>query len=281
MRLVSVHCLAIAAAALSTCLSQSAMAGQLPPKFVSAYRPAVERLKAAYTEVAVEGTLSVELPVELKSSQQAFTFRAIGERRRLDVTTTAQQGMGLKVGASEMSMATPSGSLNTYTNKESQFFDNARERKYDGVVEDIDRRSLMNLPYAFDSSGTILDMLLRSSVTVGSVKWIRAQGEPLVQITYQEQARYAGQSGIWNSTLTLSPQDGWALRSFTRTLSGSRPFTQRGQLEYASGPDGVPLVQSITVETSESSRIIRRESVAVGDVKFGDPGPGWFDSFAF
>lgn len=281
MRLVSLHCLAIAAAALSTCLAQLATAGQLPSTFVNVYRPAVERLKAAYTQVAVEGTLSVELPAERKSSQQSFTLRASGDQRRLDVTTTAQQGMGLEVGASVMSMATPIGSLNTYTNKNSQFFDNARERKYAGVVEDIDRRSLMNLPYSFDSSGTILDMLLRSSVKVGSVKWIRSQGEPLVQVTYQEEASHAGKSGLWNSTLTLSPQDGWALRSFSRILAGARPFSQRGQLEYASGPDGIPLVQAITVETTEGSRVIRRESISVGDVKFGDPGQGWFDSFAF
>ncbi len=281
MRLDSLHCLAIAAAALSTCLAQLATAGQLPPTFVSTYRPAVERLKAAYTKVSVEGTLSVDVPGEGKSSQQSFTFRASGDQRRLDVTTTAQQGMGLEVGASEMNMATPIGSLNTYKKAGSDFFDNARERKYAGVVEGIDRRSLMNLPYAFDSSGTILDMLLRSSVKVGSVKWIRAQGEPLVQVTYQEEARHAGRSGVWNSTLTLSPQDGWALRSFTRTLVGSQPYTQTGQLEYATGADGIPLVQSITVETTEGSRVIRRESVSVSDIQFGDPGQEWFDSFSF
>jgi hypothetical protein len=281
MRLVSMHLLAIAAAALSTCLAQLAAAGQLPQKFVSVYRPAVERLKTAYTDASIKGILNVELPREGKSSQQSFILRANGERRRLDLTTLAQQGMDLEVGATEMSMATPIGSLNTYTRPDSQFFENAQQRKYAGVVEHIDRRSLMNLPYALDSSGTVLDMLLRANVKVGSVKWIRSQGEPLVEVTYQEDARHTGQSGLWNSTLVLSPQDGWALRSFTRTLAGSRPFTQRGQLEYASGPDGLPLVQSIIVETAEGTRILRREAVSVEEVKFGDPGPGWFDSFAF
>lgn len=281
MRLVSMHCLAIAAATLSTCLAQLANAGQLPPTFISAYRPAVERLKAAYTEVSVKGTLSVEIPSEGKSSQQTFTFRANGDQRRLDVTTTAQQGMGLEVGGSELSMATPIGSLNTYKRAGSDFFDNAQERKYGGVVEGIDRRSLLNLPYAFDASGTILEMLLRSNVKVGSVKWIRVKGTPLVQVTYQENAKHAGQSGVWNSTLTLSPQDGWALRSFTRTLTGARPYTQSGQLEYGSGPDGIPTVQSIAVETTEGTRVMRRESVSVGDVEFGDPGREWFDSFTF
>lgn len=281
MRLVSMHGLAIAAAALSTCLAQLASAGQLPSTFVGVYRPAVERLKAAYTEVSIDGTLRVELPDQEKSSDQSFIFRAIGDRRRLDLTTTAQQGMGLKVGATEMNMATPIGSLNTYTNKGSQFFDNARERNYANVVQDIDRRSRLNLPYAFDSSGTILDMLQRATVKVGSVKWIRSGGEQLVQVTYQEQGRHAGQSGIWNSTLTLSPQDGWALRSFTRTLGGSRPYTERGELAYSSGPDGIPLIRSINVETSEGARVIRRESVSIGTVQFGDPGPEWFDSYEF
>ena len=182
MRLDSLHCLAIAAAALSTCLAQLAVAGQLPPTFVNLYRPAVARLQAAYTKATVEGTLSVDVPGEGKSSEQDFTFLANGEYRRLDLTTTAQTGMGLQVGATEMSMATPIGSLNTYKRAGSDFFDNAQERKYAGVVQGIDRRSLMTLPYAFDSSGSILDTLLRANVKVNSVKWVRVKGAPLVEV---------------------------------------------------------------------------------------------------
>ncbi len=282
MRRCSCHCLMIVAAVASMCLEQWAVAGQLPPTFVSVYRPAVERLRAAYTRVSVKGTLNVEIPAESKSSEQSFVFRAGGNQRRLDLTTTAQQGMGLEVGASEMSMATPIGSLNTYTRAGSQVFSDAQQRKYGSVVESIDRRALLNLPYSFDSSGTILDMLLRSNVKVLGVRWIRQQGEPLVEVSYQENARHAEQTGVWNSTLMLAPQDGWALRSFNRTLTANaRPVTMRGELQYVSGPEELPSIQAIRIETTEGSRVMRRELISINELRFGEPGREWFDSFTF
>lgn len=261
---------------------QFAHAGQLPQEFVNVYRPALERLRQAYGKVSVEGTLRVALPQEDKSSEQEFIFRADGKKRRLDVRTLAQQGMGLKVGASQMSMATPYGSLNTEMGSKSQFFDDAQQRPYSSVVAEIDEQSLLTYPYALDSPSTILDLLRSSAVKVNSVKWIRSQGQAMVQVDYLETGRHAGHSGNWTSTLVLSPNDGWALRSFIRTQSGgSERMSQRGELQYTSGEGGIPLVQSIDVETSRNNRVVRRESISVANVDFGSPEPYYFDSFSF
>ena len=256
--------------------------GQLPQEFVNVYRPALERLRQAYGKVSVEGTLRVTLPQEDKSSEQAFIFRADGKKRRLDVRTLAQQGMGLKVGASVMTMATPYGSLNTETGPKSKFFDNAQQRNYSGVVAEIDQQSLLNYPYALDYPSTILDMLQSTAVKVASVKWIRSQGQAMVQVDYSENGRHAGYSGNWSSTLVLAPTDGWALSSFSRNLSGgSDRVSQRGELQYSGGHEGVPLVQSIFVETSRGNRVVRRDGVSVTNISFGSPDPVYFDSFTF
>jgi len=261
--------------------SHFAHAGNLPQEFVNVYRPALDRLRQAYGKVSVEGNLRVALPQEDKSSEQTFVFRADGKKRRLDLRTLAQQGMGLKIGASVMTMATPYGSLNTETGPNSQFFDNAQQRKYAGVVAEIDQQCLLTYPYALDSPTSILEMLQTSAVRVASVKWIRSQGEAMVQVDYYEAGRHAGQSGNWNSTLILAPNDGWALRSFNRTLSGSDRVSQHGELRYTSGDASIPLVQSIFVETSRNNRVVRRENLSVTDVDFGSPDSYYFDSFSF
>ena len=257
-------------------------AGGLPPEFVNVYRPALERLRQAYGLVTVEGTLSTELPQEEKSSEQAFIFIADGRKRRLDLRTLSQRGMGLQVGASVMMMATPFGSLNTETRPNSKFFDDAQQRDYASVVTEIDQKSLLTFPYALGSPTTILDMLQASAVKVTKVKWIRRGGKAMVQVDYHESGRHVGHSGNWNSTLVLSPDDGWALRSFNRVLSGgSDRISQHGELQYSSGENGIPLVESIFVETSRGNHVARREGISVKSVDFTSPDPIFFDSFTF
>jgi hypothetical protein len=260
----------------------AAGAGELPQTFTSQYRPAVERLRQAYANVTAEGVVTIELPRDGKSSEQGFSLYTGGQYRRLDLKTLAQQGMGLKVGANLMQMATPNGSLNTETGPKSQFFDDAQETKYDQTVANIERGCLFNYPFALDSQTTILDMLRSPAVKVTGIKWVRADGKPLVRIDYVQEATHAGKNGKWNSTLLLAPSDGWALRSFSRTLGhGSSAHTQSGQLDYLPGPEGIPLVQSIRVETSEGGRLVRRQSVQASEVRLGKPDPEMFDSYAF
>lgn len=278
------RCRILRVCAILACLlvAVSAVAGELPQTFTSQYRPAVERLRQEYANITAKGLVKIELPRDTKSSEQSFAMRAGGESRRLDLKVVAQQGMGLTVGANVMRMATPVGSLNTETLPGHQYFDDAQQTDYDKTVVAIDRGCLLNYPYALDSQTTILDMLRSSAVKVTGVKWVRIKGQPLVQVDYLQSAAHAGRSGKWNSTLHLSPSDGWALRSFSRSLGqGHSALAQTGQLEYTSSPKGVPQVQSIRVETTEGGRPIRRQMVQVNTIEFGPPEPNSFTAFEF
>jgi hypothetical protein len=270
------------ALALALCCLLSSARGQLPREIVSQCRPALEKLREAYTHATFTGTLTVSLPREGKSRKQEFEMRASGQSRRLDLTTVAQQGMGLEVGAKLMQMATPQGSLNTVTGPKSDYFDDARETSYDDTVSQIDSGCLLNYPYSLDSSGTIVDALTKGGVKITAVKKIESLGEALVQIAYEENASHAGRSGTWKTRLVLSPSEGWALRGFTRTLgSGSSQVVQRAKISYSGAQDGIPLVQSIESETTDGGRPVKREAIDVSEVKLGDPDDYYFTSFAF
>jgi hypothetical protein len=259
-----------------------AACAQLPQELVSRYRPAVEKLRQAYTHATIEGTSILTYPGQDKSREQRFVMRAGGELRRLDVTTLRQQGMGLKVGGAEMRMATPWGSLSTYTAPGSTFFDDAKQIPYGDTVAQIDNASLLNYPYSLDSTGTILEMLLKPGVKVTSAKVFPSEGQQLVRINYQETASHSGRTGLWNASLVLSPDEGWALRGFTRTLGqGSGATTQRAKLTYSGSTDGIPNVQSIESETVVDRTPTQREAIQVSKIKFGDPDSYYFDSFAF
>lgn len=256
---------------------------QLPPDIVSQYRPAVEKLRKAYTHASFEGTSTLVYPRQQKSREQSFVMRAAGEKRRLDVTTLKQQGMGLQVGATEMRMATPYGSLSTYTAAGSQFFDNAQQTPYAETVAQIENGSLLNYPYSLNATGTILDMLLNPGVKVTSAKAFKSKGQELVQIDYEETAKHAGHTGLWKSSLVLSPAEGWGLRGFTRTSGhGSGAITQRAKLSYSGvNSDGIPLVQSIEAETLAGESSIQRETIGISKIKFGDPDDHYFGSYSY
>ncbi|MEX2315873.1 MAG: hypothetical protein WD669_01885 [Pirellulales bacterium] len=271
-----------AAAIACVWLIGTATGGDVPREIASQYRPAVEKLKQAYTHATVEGTASVAYPTKDKSRTQEFVMRAAGKYRRLDLKTTGQKGMGLRVGSTQMRIAAPQGSLLTTMDSGSKFFDDATETGYADTVSQIDNRSLLHFPYALDSSGTILDMLLNPSVKVTSVKKIKGEGKTVVQINYEETSRHEGHTGLWKSQLVLSPSDGWALLGFSRTLDGgSNPVTQRAKLTYSGFEDGVPLVESIQFESSEGGKSIRKESIDITEFKLGDPDDYYFTSFAF
>ena len=271
-----------AAVAIVWCGLFGAARAQLPQQIVSQYRPAVEKLRQEYTHASIEGTSMLAYPEQNKSREQRFVLRAGGELRRLDVTTLKQQGMGLQVGGTTMRMATPWGSLSTRTAPGSKFFDDAKQIPYGESVAQIDKASLLNYPYSLDSKGTILDMLLKPDVKVTSAKTFESEGQQLVKIYYQEMASHAGRTGLWKSSLVLSPDEGWALRGFTRTLGqGSDAITQHANLTYSGSTDGVPHVQSIESQTVEGGTPIKREAIQVSKCNFGDPDSYYFDSFSF
>ena len=256
---------------------------QLPRDIVSQYRPAVEKLRKAYTHASFEGTSTLVYPRQQKSREQSFVMRAAGEKRRLDLTTLKQRGMGLQVGATEMRMATPYGSLSSYTAPGAKFFDNAQQTPYAETVTQIDNGSLLNYPYSLSSTGTILDMLLRPGVKVTSATTFKSKGQALVQINYEETAKHAGHMGLWKSSVVLSPTEGWCLRGFTRTSGqGSDAITERAKLSYSGvNNHGIPLVQSIEAETLAGKSSIRQEAIGVSKIKFGDPDDYYFGSYSF
>jgi len=257
-------------------------AGELPPAFTAQYRPAVERLQAAYTRLSIWGSSTLTLPGQDRSRIQNFIMRADGDRRRLDIKTVQQLNMGLTVGEKVMAMATPFGSLITTTQPNHKFFDDAWETKYKDTVARIDSGCLMNYPYSLNSQGTVLDMLLSPAVKVTGMRNFKSGGLPMVEIKYEEHATHNGHSGRWVSSLVLSPSEGWALRGFTRTTgSGSHEIIQRASVTYSGEEDGIPLVQSITAETLRGGRATRQESIEVEDIDLGAPNNEHFMSEAF
>lgn len=276
------HLPRIAALALAICVSAPAARAQLPREIVSQYRPALEKLREAYTHASVSGTLAVSFPQTGKMRKQQFVMRADGQLRRLDTTTLAQNRMGLKIGGKLTRMATPWGSLSTYTAPGATFFDDARETPYADTVSEIDSGCLLNYPYSLDSDGTVLDTLLKPGVKVTAVDESESLGQALVQITFEETARYAGRMALWKTRLVISPSEGWALRGFTRTTGqGSNQVTQRTKLSYSGFEDGVPLVQSIEAETAEGTTPVKREAVEITEVKLGTPDGYYFGSYSF
>jgi hypothetical protein len=179
-------------------------------------------------------------------------------------------------------MATPYGSLSTTTAPGSEFFDGAQQTGYAETVAQIDNGCLLNYPYSLDGNGTILDMLLKPGVKVTSVKKIDSFGEPLVEIHYDETARHGGHTGLWKSSLVLSPKEGWALRGFSRSMGqGSDQITERAKLTYSGVENGIPMVASIQSETLKGAKSTRQESIEISDAKLGDPDDYYFTSFAF
>jgi hypothetical protein len=260
----------------------SASAGELPAAFTNQYRPAVEKLRQAYSTLTADGMVTVDYPRDSKSSDQNFEFRAAGESRRLDLTVVAQKNMGLTVGANLLRMATPSGSLNAETLPGHDVFDDAQQTGYDETVAAVNRGCLLTYPYALDSQTTILDMLHSSTVKVTGVKWVREQGRPLVQIDYVQEGTHTGKTGRWKSVIRLSPDDGWAARSFSHTLGqGHRAISQTGHLEYTTTPTGIPQVLAIHVETSEGGQLIRRQLVQVNSIDFSHPEKRSFTAYEF
>ena len=66
-----------AAAAIVWCGLFGAARAQLPPELVSQYRPAVEKLRQAYTHATIEGTSSLAYPGQDKSREQRMDWMAV------------------------------------------------------------------------------------------------------------------------------------------------------------------------------------------------------------
>lgn len=259
-------------------------AGEPPREFLQQYAPAVEKLRNFYTHATVFGTRKRELPQAGKSLEQQFVYRSAGAQVRLDVTTIANQGMGAKVGKSDMYMATGIGSLTTVRNPGSQVFDDARQLSYGDTRSRIESTCLLNYPYTFDSHATLYSFLQQPGVRAVQVKKIKRDDELLVKVSYSETAAREDRPTDWKSWFLLSPAEGWAIREYERsTGEGERMMTYRGTLTYEGAQDGVPLVKQIvtTQEQGPAHKCVVRESVMVSKIVPGDPAGHYFTAFDF
>ena len=240
--LVSVAVLAFA----SLVNSAPVIAQGLPADFVSAYGAALEVLQRTYTGATIEGTTSQTSPGKKQSIQRKFTLKINGNQSRIDSTVTAQQGTDSTVGTTDIVLATPDASLSGTHGPKARISNNMQEDSYSTARAMVRDLCPFYLAYSFDNQNTILSMLQSSNVKITSFKRGQRDGEPMIQIKYDQQTGPDGRFGPWSCTLLISPAEGYALRVFERTKgTGASTITVSGSLSYSLDPHGVPLVDKI------------------------------------
>ena len=244
----------------------------------------MEKLRDFYSHVTVKGTLKHTLPQQGKSLEQKFVYRAAGPQVRLDVTTTANKGMGAKVGGSDMYMATSYGSLTSIRNPGSPSFDDARQLNY-GDTKAAHRehvpaelRLYVRRPQDDPRLSAAAQRPRREDHENQARGRIARQGH-LSRNLGQRTCRNRPQA--W---FVLSPSEGWAVREYSRTYRRRR---QRGHvswvLELRRTKDGVPAGQADREprkSRSEPHRVAR-EVVLISKFIAGDPDNQYFTAFDF
>jgi hypothetical protein len=202
---------------------------------------------------------------------------------RLDVTTTADQGMGHKVGSSEAYIATDIGSMLAYTGPTSQVFDTARELSYGEAKSRIENGCPLMSPYKAVGQGTLLDILKSPAVKVDKVQNIKINGELLVKVTYEESSSQRNLPAH-KSWFVLSPSEGWAVREYSRmTGDGDSAILHCGILKYDGMHDGVPMVSRIECwqEQGPQRNLLVREIIEITSFLPVDPSDYWFTAWTF
>jgi len=263
-----------------SCSARLGIGGELPRTFVEAYRPALQKLEKTYTNATVEGTISHQLPQEHKSREQNFVYWAAGTSARLDATTTASQGMGGKLGSTQILLATPGASMRASRGPRAPAFETAKELSDGDARSSIETTCRLYQPYALDERENILEHLKRDSVKIVSYRQVTLEGRSVVKISYTETRSEAGQKGVWKAWLVLSPSDGWALREYSRTIGeGARQVTFQGSLDYEGvTDDGVPLVSRIDFwqQRGSSQEYVERDVINITRFVQGAPSPYYF-----
>lgn len=272
---------ALALAILCGSTSRCVLGGDLPSDFSTHYQPASETMQRCYNHATISGTLRREYPHTGKLLAQQFVLRAGGRKIRLDVTTTADQGMGHVVGSGQAYIATPDGSLSTYRGPHSQVFDTAHELSYSDVKSRIENACPLTSPYKAVGQGTILDLLKLPSVHVGGVEKVVRDGESLVKVSYDESGGQKS-SQARKSWFLLCPAQGWAVREYWRTTGdGDSEVVHRGVLKYDGMHDGAPLVSRIECWQEKGSQCVLHETVEISSFNPVEPAGYFFTAFAF
>lgn len=269
-----IHC-AWAASAASHAVAQQ----RLPGDFVAAYRSALLTMQDAYSNGTIQGTARLEFPLAGKSIDQRFIVRiADNSWFRIDATPTAQKGMGVAVGRTRFILATPQVSLEGTRNKNGLLPNDSTIPSY----TDADRSIRAMCPYTFPYTmgarqGTILNMLQSGGTTITSFKTGTLDGQRMVRIKYKQQVDPQGRRGPWTCTAYISPEEGYALRRFSRsTGQGSRQLTLSGSLSYTINPDGIPLLERLERSEKQGDNVVERQTMSVSKFDTTRPTDYWF-----
>jgi hypothetical protein len=267
--------------AILVCLAthSPALAAGLPAGFVSAYRSALLAMQKTYADATVEGTVRQESASTGKTLDQRFTLRSTGTWVRLDATIVNPPGARNRDGKTLVVLATPDASLHTYQSPGDPMFDfdSIKEDQYGPAKARIGSLVPLHLAYSFNNQGTIIDSLSRSDVKITGFKTTHKDGERLVTIHYEQMTDHEGRPGPWNCSLLIAPDEGFALRSYSRTTgSGSRQVTFRGSLKYSVDRHGVPLVESIDRRQFQGNAQVERNVVSVSKFDTEPPRKSYF-----
>ncbi len=224
---------------------RATLAQRLPADFAAAYGPALERMRRAYAEGTVRGTISMEYPTTGRSIDRRFTLRLANNTSRIDARVTAQNGMDVKVGGTDIYLAQPGASMQSYRDDNGEIANRPfLEDGYNQATTSIRELVPISFPYTMGTRGTILSMLQSGDVKITSFKKGTVDGERMVQIKYIQQVDPDGRHGPWNAELLIAPDEGYALRQFSRTAGrGDGQVTTSGSLSYSLNADNVPLLR--------------------------------------
>ena len=266
MRCDAIRLRLLSVSLLLFCCAGPLAAGDLPRDFVNAYRPALEIIRKNYTNATVEGTRDRFFAQTNKSFSQRFVLRVSGTWIRIDATTTAQKGLGAEIGGTRVYLATPDASLQTFQHPGSEMFDTIKQDDYSEARSRIGDVCPINYAFAFNNRESILEMLLSSNVKVTSFKKGKKSGETMFQIKYEQQTDPNGRQGPWKCELLISPDEGYALREYSRTTGqGNDQSTFRGKLTYGLDHNGLPLMQSIQCrqEQGPGAKLVERDEINI------------------
>jgi hypothetical protein len=240
----------------------------LPQEFTSAYRPALEIIKQTYTNATIEGTLKQDFPQAGRSVQQQFVLRSKGPWFRLDATAIPPKSSRAKTGGTQVFLATPDASLQTYQTPGNQMFDfsSIKEDSYGEAKTRIRDLCPINYAYSFDNQTSILDMLQSGNVRITSFKTGKLNDQRMFQINYLQEVDPDGQQGPWTCSILISPEEGYAMRQYSRTTGrGDAAVTIRGSLSYGLDHNGIPLVERIERRREQGARaaLIQRDNLNI------------------
>ncbi len=285
MRGRSIRGVLLVAAGVMVWCGDRAVAQKLPADFVAAYGPALEAMRNAYAQGTVRGTLQSEYPTTGRSIDRRFTLRLAGSTSRIDARVTAQKGMGATVGGTDIFLAMPGASMQAYRRNNgevsNQPFDEDGYRQANSSIREL---CPISFPYTMGTQGTILTMLQSGDVKIASFKRGKRDGEPMIQIKYTQQVDPDGRYGPWDGTLLISPAEGYALRSFTRTAGqGDRQVTYSGSLSYTLNVEGVPLLQQFERREQRGAGgvVVERQNMAISEFNTQPPRSYLFSADGF